>query len=215
MRIYTSRLIREGATIHGDDLNEENLRIAEAINGQIDAHNLPTIITPTKLQERDLEIISDGYGSEGVFSDIYNQFAQDESLYSVNLRTASSKGDWNELSGVNEATLIITLSAGVIEGTFVVDVERRTGYNGATKEGEDFWTRWGLFFDGALLAESQRVFPRRVSIAVPFAFYQPGGEHTFEIKWRAKTGDMDPGNSAYPQELNVRMVCLNLINWKR
>lgn len=215
MRIYTSRLIREGATIHGDDLNEENLRISEAINGQVDAHNLPTSITPSKLEERDYNIINDGGESLGVFSDIYNQFAQDTPLYSIDLRTTSSKGDWNELTGVDEATFTNTFNPGVMEGTFVVDVERRTGYNGATKEGEDFWTRWGLFFDGALLVESDRVFPRRVSIAIPFVFYQPGGEHTFEIKWLSKTGTIDVSNSAFDQELNVYMVCFNIINWKR
>lgn len=219
MRIYTKERIEAGIVITSDQFNNENSNLCHAVNENIDAHNLPI----EGIDENKLESIDYNVYSYGVWADHYRSTLSGAdyltSLSTKNLRTATHKGVWFNIDDdVSSAKLEIDLAPGIIRGDFVVDFEKRFGYNSpgyTVKEGQYQWIDWGLFIDDRLIIQSGPIYPRRYTVVIPYLYPTSGGTQTFEIKYRVRTNQIDATNSEYAQTLKIYSAHHFIRNQKR
>ena len=53
--------------------------------------------------------------------------------------------------------------------------------------GNDWWTRWGIFCNDVLIAETGRVYPRLQNLTVPFKLFVGAQPVRLELRWQTIT----------------------------
>ena len=89
-----------------------------------------------------------------------------------------------------EATIDWEHGNQVFDVTIISDPDPVTGPSG---RGGEWWTNWGVFVNGILIAQSGWIFPRRHTTRIPFSV--PVGSQTLEIDVRFIANSWEPADS--------------------
>jgi len=216
MRTYDISPILSSSVVTADDFNKQNAQIGAAFNYGFDRDMIPAgALTSIKFNGRTWN--SSAKLSVGVWNDAFVPTAStganvDTALYTFDIRTSTLSGDWISLNdlGVSGAAFSFQTSvAGVLEGNFSVDFERRYGYNGAlytVAEGQNNWVDWGVFLDNALIASTYYCYPRRMTVCLPWTSLQPSGDHVVDLRFRIRSDAITSTNSYYAQTMSIYML---------
>ena len=147
-------------------------------------------------------------------------------LHAFDLITEDWNKGWNLLTTIDRFDAIILnfeAQDGMLNG--VADINFNHGYNRVRESGEEpnlyfsvgynWWTRWGVFVNGTLIAESGRLAPGRKNVIIPYSVPCGSQSVTVEIKWQSVTdGDINvagyTGNPTTPLEMyGARIWCRN------
>jgi hypothetical protein len=132
-------------------------------------------------------------------------------LYNFDLQNNSWSSGWNNLSDIdadfNDLVLQFDAHNGTLHGCF--DINFRHGVDMllndaslATAWSNDWWTRWGIFCNDILIAESGRVYPRLENLSIPYKIFVGQQPVKLELRWQTvNTNPEDalnvPGATAY------------------
>ena len=218
MKVYTQHGQKRFDQVKPDSINDNTKSTIGVYNGRLDGQNVPVAsIDNTKFipcnvtsnntadlyafawtgqtqdyyfirRWQDLEETSDGIHKPLVF---------------FNLLSDDWSSGWNNITEVDstfsEFILNLNSQSGTLSGCFDinfrhgVDVQEVSGviYN----IGMEWWTRWGLFCNDVLIAESGRVYPRLESLSIPFSISVGTQPIKLELKWQTVSTEDRPAGS--------------------
>lgn len=224
-RSYTTRQIAASQAIKADDLNRELTDAARQFNGGIDQHQVPLeAIVRTKIAPPEVDYPETYTGTKSTYgaSSSYHRSVKqsdDEDTPDVTIdpgeddATAGWRSLWplRSVPTTDGVVLELTAREGMIRGEFHVDVERRLSYlrKNDTVGGPDIWIsigklnwlRFGVFANGSLIADTGLIYPRRTTVALPFAAPAPAGYCRIEAMFIQNTlfqiAENDPTDEPY------------------
>ena len=218
MKVYTQHGQKRFDQVKPDSINDNTKSTIGVYNGRLDGQNVPVAsIDNTKFipcnvtsnntadlyafawtgqtqdyyfirRWQDLEETSDGIHKPLVF---------------FNLLSDDWSSGWNNITEVDstfsEFILNLNSQSGTLSGCFDinfrhgVDVQEVSGviYN----IGMEWWTRWGLFCNDVLIAESGRVYPRLENLSIPFSISVGTQPIKLELKWQTVSTEDRPAGS--------------------
>lgn len=221
MKVYTQHGQKRFDQVKPDSINDNTKSTIGVYNGRLDGQNVPVAsIDNTKFipcnvtsnntadlyafawtgqtqdyyfirRWQDLEETSDGIHKPLVF---------------FNLLSDDWSSGWNNITEVDstfsEFILNLNSQSGTLSGCFDinfrhgVDVQEVSGviYN----IGMEWWTRWGLFCNDVLIAESGRVYPRLESLSIPFSISVGTQPIKLELKWQTVSTEDRPAGGTEP-----------------
>jgi hypothetical protein len=114
-------------------------------------------------------------------------------LYSFNLNNDAWSSGWNNLSDISNDFNLLVLEfeaeSGTVHGCF--DINFRHGFdlmldksNNIKVFSTKWWTRWGIFCNDVLIAETGRCFPRLENLSVPYKLFVGSQPIRLELKWQ-------------------------------
>lgn len=113
-------------------------------------------------------------------------------LVAFNLKTEDWNKGWNrleDLTNFDELVCSLDCKEGMLNG--FAQINFRHGSNVVVSGGSyfetglDWWTRWGVFLNDVLIAETGNCFPRLENLVIPFSI--PVGSQNIRIDLRWKT----------------------------
>jgi hypothetical protein len=221
MKVYTQHGQKRFDQVKPDSINDNTKSTIGVYNGRLDGQNVPVAsIDNTKFipcnvtsnntadlyafawtgqtqdyyfirRWQDLEETSDGIHKPLVF---------------FNLLSDDWSSGWNNITEVDstfsEFILNLNSQSGTLSGCFDinfrhgVDVQEVSGviYN----IGMEWWTRWGLFCNDVLIAESGRVYPRLENLSIPFSISVGTQPIKLELKWQTVSTEDRPAGGTEP-----------------
>ncbi len=210
MKVFTQVGQKDLDQVKPENINDNTRMVVGEFNGKIDGQNFPVeTIDKFKLKAPTLTSTSTanvyGFRHIGQTQDYYfirrwNNLEQGLSIHnpvmSFNLHTQSWSSGWNDLvdinSSFNDLVLELDAKSGTINGCF--DINFRHGVDiildsgGAEKPfSHDWWSRWGLFCNDVLIAETGRCYPRLVNLSVPYKIFVGSQPVRLELKWQTIT----------------------------
>jgi len=221
MKVYTQHGQKRFDQVKPDSINDNTKSTIGVYNGRLDGQNVPVAsIDNTKFipcnvtsnntadlyafawtgqtqdyyfirRWQDLEETSDGIHKPLVYFD---------------LQTEDWSSGWNNITEVDstfsEFILNFNSQSGTLNGCF--DINFRHGVDVQTVStvvhvvGMEWWTRWGLFCNDVLIAESGRVYPRLESLSIPFSISIGTQPIKLELKWQTVSTEDRPAGGTEP-----------------
>lgn len=121
-----------------------------------------------------------------------------EPIVELDLKTYSWGKGWNPLPAAGNLEDIVIqdqMKEGMLNGCARINFKH--GYNVVSYQsgetvlhaevGFDWWTKWGVFVNGVLVAESDEIYPRGENVVIPFSVPVGSQQVTIEIKWKTIT----------------------------
>lgn len=216
-RTYTQRTIVDGNINLSDNINFELDGALQEFNGKLDANQMPLLsVGSAKLRDSIIYSASPVDGSQGPCNAYY--ISEDSSILSP-WEWDYTAGEWevgwnpfyNKMTSGAGSQLTFPAKEGIIKGSVVCDVERRTykrvipGDTPVTTEwSTDNWIEIGVFVNDRLVAQTGKQYTRRFTYDLPFASYVGNEEVTVDIRWRAVDVPVPITNTGYvPQPFYV------------
>lgn len=119
-------------------------------------------------------------------------------LASFDLKTEDWNKGWNrleEVSNFDEVVLDINCKEGMLNG--LAQINFRHGFDVVSYTsgdttinatvGEDWWTRWGLFVNDVLIAETGKCYPRLENLVIPFSIPVGSQAVRIDLRWKSIT----------------------------
>ena len=215
MKVYTQHGQKHFDQVKPKSINDNTKETIGVYNGRLDGQNVPVAsIDNTKFipcdvtskntadlfafdwkgqtqdyyfirRWQDLEETTDGIHKPLVFFD---------------LQSEDWSSGWNNLTEVDstfaEFILNFNSQSGTLNGCF--DINFRHGLDIQRPLAEvyavnaNWWTRWGIFCNDVLIAESGRVYPRLESLSIPFSISVGTQPIKLELKWQTINTPPDP-----------------------
>lgn len=185
--VNTNPSIYENETNGG--LNGQNMPVEDLTHLKFVAPTQSTTTTAT-------EITTKWEGQTQQYKEVSRyaaDFAANQStfLLAYDLKTEDWNKGWNrleELDNFDDVILTMDCKEGMLNGCFSINF--RHGFNVVNDginyvTGLDWWTRWGLFVNDTLIAETGICFPRLENLVVPFSL--PVGSQSIRLDLRWKT----------------------------
>lgn len=225
-RVYTKSPITADKVITPTDINAENRQLQEQFNKHLDAHSMPVrSFDYTKFIPSTVETDGNFTIKRGVCTEVWSGFETDGTTtaqYSLSLNANNRQGGWIRLSeNITEALILCeNTKPGFIHGVAHIDFERRRGHGTVAEVGDRMsdlhWSQeFSVWMDGRLIAQSGPIWPRRHTLQLPFAFLHGGGDHTFDIRFRAKTGNFSDVSTTLTQLINFYPIGWTIHNRHR
>jgi len=219
MKVYTQHGQKRFDQVKPESINDNTRETIGVYNGRLDGQNMPvggidnTKFVPCDVtdnstlnlyaftwtgQTQDYYFIRRWQDLESVIDGIHKP------LVYFDLQTEDWSSGWNNLTEVDttfeEFVLTFQSQAGTLNGCF--DINFRHGCDVDTVSltvyvtGEEWWTRWGLFCNDVLIAETGRVYPRLESLSIPFSISVGTQPIKLELKWQTVNTDVKPAAGA-------------------
>jgi hypothetical protein len=226
-RTYTKKTILDGGQTKDEDFNSEIQGSLSEFNGQLDANQLPLqSVTADHLKQ---PTISTSYLTKnGTYSMYMTTQSYHQTEYIPNETAITMRWDdplyvgsgWIRLqdlllekrgaSGCYGAELIFDALEGMLAGNAVIDFTwypggaayRTEGLNAYALYGRDTTIEWGVFIDDVLVAKSGWIWPRRLTLNLPFN--TPVSSKPIKIDIRFRLQFLDP--AAKESESSVVIV---------
>lgn len=213
MKTRITKPLHQFQQVKADNLNDNLVNIVEEYNGGLDGQNMPVEgVTVEHLKSADV-IVSNANSTfstmNGVVQD-YNQVSNWNVVEggldvwtprgSVDLDTADWSRGWNQLRTVTnfeDTSLSFDASEGMITGCAVIDfhhgVDRikaivESGPAFSVFRGHDWWSEWGVFVNNVLVAQTGKIYPRRITTQLPFKVAVGTQNVTIDLKWKTNNG---------------------------
>jgi hypothetical protein len=245
-RFYDTRQILDGGQAKSDDWNAEIAASLSEINGQLDQHQLPlNSFTDTKLVQPTVStqyINYDGTYSTYMATQSYHQsewlgdditMLYDDNLYNgfywIKLQDLQVQA-LGITTGTGGAQLSFTGQEGMISGCAVIDWNWFTGEaqvsvgdppsNSKKLYGRDSVIEWGVFVDDVLVSKSGFIWPKRLTLNLPFNCPAPSKPVRVDVRFRIQF--IDPNAAAGPGtasqstiDANQSFKLIGAILWSR
>jgi hypothetical protein len=213
MPVYDPTPIMSGSILDPDAINLQTSTVASAYTRGRGYHEMPlTGVGIAPLEQRTYQS-TDFDISRGVFSDVYSfsRFQTTSSVEtSVSLRTGSiNAGGWTTIASIGAVADPRTLDAvptSVLLGHSFISFSRRYGYvsPGLTvSQGDGNWTTFGVFVDGTLVKQTDKIYPRVTTVVIPWVLPTQGGDMTVELKFKASYTELNSSNTRVLQDVNI------------
>lgn len=160
----------------------------------------------------------------GAVTDIWTRIA------GLNLETDVWQKGWNDLTTFGTEWINFPLQMeceeGILTGEATIDWEHGNqqfnvsigdGLNASRARGCDWWTEWGIFVNGILVARSGYIYPRRHTTRIPFSI--PVGSQSVTIDCRVVMNNWQPsgygGSGKWSADFNLFSATIVARNIKR
>jgi hypothetical protein len=225
MKVYTQQGQKRFDQVKPESINDNTQAVVSVYNGRIDGQNLP-IDTIDKLKFAPSALTSTstvkafGFKWSGQTQDYYfvrrwntyeGSLSVHNALYSVDLDNSNWSSGWNNLQDVattggvtdtfSDLFLEFTATSGTLSGCFDINFRHGLdviddGSGGYLAFSTKWWTRWGLFCNDILIAETGKVYPRLENLCVPFHLFIGSQNVRLELKYQTvNTGAEDAVSS--------------------
>ena len=210
MKTRITRPIHQFQQAKSENLNENLTNILEEYNGGLDGQNMPVeTLTVDHLNSPSTDSLSGVYSNfvsmNGVVQDYHQVSNWNVAEGGTDVWTPRGTHDlslsdwsrgWNSLTIVDnfdDTKLSIDTVDGMLVGCVVVDfhhgVDRVRTEGGFTIfSGYQWWSEWGVFVNGTLVAQTGYIYPRRATIQLPFKVPVGSKKAEIEVKWKTITG---------------------------
>ena len=213
MKLYPSQLQIQNTLVIPETFNVNVANAIGQINGRLDSQNLPVqSLTNSQFQLPVYTSLSDAnlFGFKwSASTQTYwekSRTSMEHSadicipLLSYNLITEDWNKGWNlvtELPNFQNMYIEDAMQEGMLNGC--VRINFRHGCNVVTYEaqpaplnaevGLDWWTRWGVFVNDVLVAESGECYPQAENIVIPFSTPIGSQNIRIDIRWQTWTSN--------------------------
>lgn len=221
MKVFTQVGQNNHDQVKPENINNNTRAVIGEYNGRLDGQNFPvdtidklkfappTLTSQTTVykygfkfegQTQDYHFVRrwKGYGGD-TGTDIHTP------LHSLDLQNSSWSSGWNSLADVDskfeQVVLEFEAKNGMLHGCFDINFRHGTDIilnhqSSATIWSNDWWSRWGLFCNDILVAETGRVYPRLESLSIPFKFFVGTQPVRLDLRWQTI-------NTSPEQDLNI------------
>ncbi len=233
MKVFTQVGQKDLDQVKPENINDNTRQVVGEYNGKLDGQNFPVAtvdkfkLTPSTLTSQSTANVF-GFKHEGQTQDYHfvrrwNTYELGVSvhkpLFNFDLQNNSWSSGWNNLGDIdavfNDLVLEFDAHSGTLNGCF--DINFRHGFDvleitaGSNQiRGEEWWSRWGLFCNDVLIAETSRVYPRLSNLSVPFKLFVGSQPVRLELKWQANN---TPPDTATVDTIMSRMEIYGASIW--
>ena len=208
MKVFTQVGQKNHDQVKPENINDNTRAVVGEYNGRLDGQNFP-VDTIDKLKLAPATLTSQstvnvfGFKHVGQTQDYHfvrrwNTYEGSinihQPLYNFDLQSNSWSSGWNNLgdidSAFNDLVLEFEAESGTLNGCF--DINFRHGVDRLETAltpviqswSSDWWSRWGLFCNDVLIAETGRVYPRLENLSVPFKLFVGSQPVRIELRWQ-------------------------------
>jgi len=210
MKVFTQVGQKNYDQVKPENINDNTRAVIGEYNGRLDGQNFPVdtidklkLAPPTLTSQSTSNVY--GFKHEGQTQDYHfvrrwNTYEGSVNIHlplvSFDLQNNSWSSGWNDLSDIdaafNDLVLEFDAKSGTLNGCF--DINFRHGMDilensnqTAVPWSENWWSRWGLFCNDILIAETGRVYPRLANLSIPFKFFVGSQPVRLQLKWQTIT----------------------------
>ena len=219
MKVFTQVGQKNYDQVKPENINDNTRAVIGEYNGRLDGQNFPVdtidklkFAPPTLTSQSTANVY--GFKHEGQTQDYHfvrrwNTYEQGQDIHrplvTFDLQNNSWSSGWNNISDIdaafNDLVLEFEAKSGTLNGCFDIDFRHGTDMilnhqSTATIWSNDWWSRWGLFCNDILIAETGRVYPRLQNLSIPFKIFVGTQPVRLELKWQTI-------NTSPNQELNI------------
>jgi hypothetical protein len=208
MKVFTQVGQKNYDQVKPENINDNTRSVVGEYNGRLDGQNFPVetidkfkLAPPTLTSVGALNVF--GFKHVGQTQDYHfvrrwNTYEGGLNvhlpLYSFNLQSNDWSSGWNNLCDIdftfNNLFLEFEAESGTLHGCFDINFRHGTDIM-LDSSGElhqvwsnDWWSRWGLFCNDILIAETGRVYPRLENLSVPFKLFVGTQPVRLELRWQ-------------------------------
>ena len=242
MKVFTQVGQNNYDQVKPESINDNTRAVIGEYNGRLDGQNFPVgtidklkLAPPTLTSQSTTDVF--GFKHEGQTQDYHfvrrwNTYEGGINvhlpLYNFDLQNNSWSSGWNNLSDIdadfNDLVLQFDAHSGTLHGCF--DINFRHGVDrfrdtGASPEmrswSTDWWSRWGLFCNDVLIAESGRVYPRLENLSIPYKIFVGSQPVRLELKWQTinTSAQEEYGVSVHESRMEIYGAAIWCCNTKR
>jgi len=235
-RTYTTRTILDGGQVKEEDFNSEVQGALQEFNGQLDGHQLPlNSITEVQLKQPTTSTnwsSLDGTYSSYMVSQGYHQseFTQGQTVVKMDYNNQLYAGfSWIKLqaletqlgAAVGGAQITFNALEGMLAGCAVIDFNWFSGEAKVTNDvGTNYFLygsgqviEWGVFVDNVLVSKSGYIWPRRMTLNLPYSTPISSKPVTVDIRFRVQF--LDPASVAtYSEYGSITIEALQSMTYK-
>jgi len=215
-RTYTKKSFINKNINHADNFNVDLDGSLQEFNGKLDQHNMPLqCVDSAQLVGAELEIVTDTTSSYAPVND-YHMTADDEGPWTWDYNAGDWKIGWNPFSDqMNDkgSVLVFNSDEGIVKGSVVADVERRSTQINTTDPvvhsefGTGNWYEIGVFLNDRLICRSGKIHARRMTLDLPFATYAGNENVSVDVRWRGINQQPDVGLVGYVEKPFIVHSC--------
>lgn len=210
MKVFTQVGQKDLDQVKPENINDNTRMVVGEYNGKVDGQNFP-VATIDKLKMapsvKTDTAASDvkrfkfiGQTQNYFFVRRWNTFEGGLNIhlpvYTFDLQNSSWSSGWNNLTDIhsdfNKFVLEFNTESGTLHGCF--DINFRHGMDVLADSnpvnvpfGYDWYSRWGIFCNDVLIAETGRVYPRLQNLTVPFKLFVGSQPVRLDLRWQTIT----------------------------
>lgn len=240
MKVFTQVGQKNYDQVKPENINDNTRAVIGEYNGRLDGQNFPVdtidklkFAPPTLTSQSTVNVY--GFKHEGQTQDYHfvrrwNTYEGSINvhlpLYNFDLRNNSWSSGWNNLSDIdsdfNDFVLEFDAKSGTLNGCF--DINFRHGVdrfedtnNNVVSWSLEWWSRWGLFCNDVLIAESGRVYPRLENLCIPFKIFVGSQPVRLELKWQTinTSPEQEYGVTDFESRMEIYGASIWACNTKR
>lgn len=210
MKPYNSHQQEQFQVVTPETIDSNLIDSLVQYNGSMSAGNMPVdallpihFKSPTYTEETiDLARVLHWYGQTQHYHRV-RYWSQDEAGVGpalaaeyIDLVNDNWTKGWNKLNSYGDMSGIILpfeAKEGFLVGQAMINARHGLAVvnQGGTRKytGFDWWTRWAVFVNGQMVAESGHCYPRLENIIIPFSIPVGNQDITIDIRWKSITSD--------------------------
>ena len=210
MKVFTQVGQKNHDQVKPENINDNTRTVVGEYNGRLDGQNFP-VDTIDKLKLAPATLTSQstvnvfGFKHVGQTQDYHfvrrwNTYEGSVNIHyplvAFDLQNNSWSSGWNNLGDIdnafNDLVLEFEAESGTLNGCF--DINFRHGFDiiednnqDALPWSENWWSRWGIFCNDILIAETGRVYPRLANLSIPFKLFVGSQPLKLDLRWQTIT----------------------------
>jgi hypothetical protein len=214
MKKFPKKLQWDYTQVVPETFNENVEHYAGELNGGLDSTNLPVDslsfkkfepVTITDLSAGDVkkfkwEAATQTYYESTKYQNLDSDTTWHDTIIDLDLKTYNWGKNWNKLEAIGQFDDIF-IQDQMVEGMLsgCARINFRHGVNVVTyisgettlhaQTGFDWWTRWGVFVNDVLVAESGECYPRGENLVIPFSIPVGSQKVRIDIRWKSITSN--------------------------
>lgn len=244
MKQFTEKSQSEFEQVKNININDNTKPVINEFNGKLDGQNMPVgamsvekLINPTATSTSTTKVYGFDWIGETQSYHVVRRNSPYEGvenpslpplefrpILSFDLTNNAWSAAWNEAQELSsdwtDFSLEFKSTAGMLHGCADINFRHGTDIiddksNNHVEYGDEQWTRWGVFVNDVLVADTGRLSPRLENVLLPFKI--PCGSQPVVIKLKWQTVALKPNSSLYntpnPKEVleifGLQLWCCN------
>ena len=210
MKVFTQVGQKNHDQVKPENINDNTRTVVGEYNGRLDGQNFP-VDTIDKLKLAPSTLTSQSTSNVYAFKHVgqtqdyhfvrrWNTYEGSVNIHyplvAFDLQNNSWSSGWNNLGDIdnafNDLVLEFEAESGTLNGCF--DINFRHGFDiiednnqDALPWSENWWSRWGIFCNDILIAETGRVYPRLANLSIPFKLFVGSQPLKLDLRWQTIT----------------------------
>jgi hypothetical protein len=210
MKVFTQVGQKNHDQVKPENINDNTRTVVGEYNGRLDGQNFP-VDTIDKLKLAPATLTSQSTSNVYAFKHVgqtqdyhfvrrWNTYEGSVNIHyplvAFDLQNNSWSSGWNNLGDIdnafNDLVLEFEAESGTLNGCF--DINFRHGFDIIEDNNQDalpwsknWWSRWGIFCNDILIAETGRVYPRLANLSIPFKLFVGSQPLKLDLRWQTIT----------------------------